>query len=308
MPTYMGYTIEPIAECDVVAVEPPYINFSNGGRLNLITGLYTGPGKIETLFRVSPSLPTWTDRVYRRETTRIQGLNRLKLGHMPFADVVILPYRNEHGRLDVSAADKDTLGLIHEYTFMGELSLSIPGYTYGQYDVQETFLDPKTQKELVNPPRCSVTVLVPYGTNIYVSGCYNSLIIGNTGGDVTLDLAGIRKETPDGSANNILVGEVKNATITNSGMSRIRVDAASDNSDLVINQIGGIHIGNLEKHGHKSVNISTFGSGDVSVDGAIEKAIINHNGTGFIQIDSVVYQPTITANKHKSIYIGNWNV
>lgn len=307
MPTYMGYTIEPIAECDVVAVEPPFVKFSNGGSLNLITGKYSGPGKIEEFFSISPSIPTWTPRVFCSPTLRIPEIRRVTLGSLPFADIVVQPYSVAHGLLDISAKSKDALGSIRQYIFMGELTLSMSGYTYGQYDVQSTFHDDWTQKALINPPTSTVTVLVPYGTSVYASGCFNSLIIGDIGGDVVLDLAGIRKETADGSANNIHVGAVKNATITNSGTSRIHVAAATETSQLVVNQSGGIHIGNLEKHGHKLVNIRTFGSGDLSIDGAVEKAIINHSGTGFIQIDSVVYKPTITANVTNSIYIGNWN-
>ncbi len=138
-----------------------------------------------------------------------------------------------------------------------------------------------------------ITVEVPKGAAVNLSGVSGNSVIGDTDGTLQVNAS-------DGSVN---AGRVANATLSVQGSSDINVREV--NGVLTISIMGS---GDVRVDGGKvnALIINVMGSGDASFNGQAETATLTVMGSGNIQVANVKNRPSKKVMGSGNIQVANW--
>ncbi len=141
--------------------------------------------------------------------------------------------------------------------------------------------------------RTKITVKVPMGAFINLSGITGSSIIGDTQG--ALQVASCYGD--------VNAGRMASASLSVSGSSDIVVREV--NGPLTANIMGS---GDIRVQGGKvsALAINVMGSGDASFNGQAETATLSVMGSGDIRVERVNTRPNKSVMGSGSIRVGNW--
>jgi hypothetical protein len=124
-----------------------------------------------------------------------------------------------------------------------------------------------------------LSIKVPVGAPVSVSGLSGKTRIGDTRGPLTVNITG---------GGDVEAGSVNDATLRVQGSGDVRVSEVNGAASAQVQGSGDIDI----EGGHiTNLNVSVMGSGDVTVDGTAETASLTVMGSGDIRVAHVRQQP-----------------
>lgn len=129
-----------------------------------------------------------------------------------------------------------------------------------------------------------ITVEVPLETTVKVGKLLGKADIGDTEGDLIINISGIT---------NIKAGKVKNLNISAGGATDIDVAAVDGNIDVRLSGAGNVRISGGKAH---TFYVSVSGAGDVTFNGTADMAEMHVSGAGDIYLNECLSAP----HKHQS--------
>jgi hypothetical protein len=130
-----------------------------------------------------------------------------------------------------------------------------------------------------SPPR--LTIKIPEGTHIILSGVCNEVVAGSTKGDLELDVTG---------ACDAHFGDVGGATLRMSGASNVQISSVSKNL-LVFSQ--GMADIQVESGYVENLEVDILGSGDFRFNGTARRAKLRSVGVGDMWIKTIQEKPEV---------------
>lgn len=143
-------------------------------------------------------------------------------------------------------------------------------------------------------PLAQISVKVPQGTTVEVSGVEGNTRIGDTHGNVRLRASGTEPVT---------IGRIGKLNARVSGTSSVNVTKVSGNTDIKVSGTGRVTIeyGEIDE-----LSISLSGVADVDFKGTAQDADIDVSGVGNVFVQRVVNRPRKSVSGMGRITIGNW--
>lgn len=139
-----------------------------------------------------------------------------------------------------------------------------------------------------------ITVSVPRGTQIDVSGISGKVDIGDIEGSLQASVRG---------GSYISAGRMKDTVLSLQGGGDIRVQEV--NGSLTAQIAGSGHI-RIKQGNVTTLTATVTGSGDIKFGGKAENAILTVTGSGDIQVASVKNRPITSIMGSGDIDVGNW--
>ena len=143
-------------------------------------------------------------------------------------------------------------------------------------------------------PLAEISIAVPKGTGISLEGSMVNAKIGDTLGNLSLDIGGV---------SNIEVGSVGDVSADLAGATSAHIAKITGNLSVEIAGSGELSVDSGEI---RQLNVSTTGVGSVDVNAVVDKAIIAMTGAGTVRVKQVKMKPEVSIIGSGDIKIGGY--
>lgn len=138
-----------------------------------------------------------------------------------------------------------------------------------------------------------ITIKVPKGTAIDLSGISGHVFVGNTKGDLRVE-----------NCNNVEAGNIKKAYISSIDKDYNAITICEVSEKLVVNVVGNSQV-LVDKGKVSMLIINVIGGGKVGFKGTAINAVLTAN-SGRIVTGTIENEPDISITNDGSIYVANW--